>query len=154
LEKSALTAQLTNSLAENASLKEGLTAKASALETATQAMNAEFARAASAALEGSGKTFLQLAEAKLSGQQRTANGELTTKKAEIDGLIAPMKATLATLDERVRSLKKVCCKRRSSCREPCGSPNTAATGANYNSGELRSWPECWKGAIFTCRIPS
>lgn len=106
LEKSALTAQLTNSLAENASLKEGLTAKASALETATQAMNAEFARAASAALEGSGKTFLQLAEAKLSGQQRTANGELTTKKAEIDGLIAPMKAALATLDERVRSLKQ------------------------------------------------
>ncbi|HEY5328416.1 MAG TPA: DNA recombination protein RmuC [Acidobacteriaceae bacterium] len=67
---------------------------------------AEFAHAAAEVLRSNGETFLNLAESKLRRIQSDSTGELNTKKAEIEGLITPMAASLSNLTESVRSLRQ------------------------------------------------
>lgn len=97
---------LSNALAANSVLEERLANQAAALDEVKTAMRAEFEKTAKDVLKGSGETFLDLATEKLRGQSAKATGELETKKAEIDGLIGPMKTALTSLDENVRSLKQ------------------------------------------------
>jgi DNA recombination protein RmuC len=101
-----LTEELRRAERENSTLKERLNHQLDALEHAKTEMRAEFEKTAKEVLRGSGETFLNLAEAKLRGQQESATGELNTKKAEIEGLINPMATALNTLDEKVRNLKQ------------------------------------------------
>jgi DNA recombination protein RmuC len=105
-EESKLRQSLADALAANSVLEERLANQMAALRDAKTEMKADFAITAKEVLKESGNTFLELAAEKLRGQSAIATGELETKKAEIDGLIGPMKTTLTALDENVRSLKQ------------------------------------------------
>jgi DNA recombination protein RmuC len=91
---------------ENSAIKERLTAQASQHDEHRKAMLAEFEKTAQEVLRNSGQSFLNLAAEKLRTQNEKAAGELDTKKAEINGLIEPMKTALVALDENVRSLRQ------------------------------------------------
>jgi len=92
-------------LAAKTSLAE-LQGRSASDDEAKRLLKAEFAQAAVDALQSNSQTFLNLAEGKLNAVQAAASGELETKKAAIDGLIAPMANSLRSLDESVRSLKQ------------------------------------------------
>src|SRR6516162_91305 len=113
-------ANLTQQQAENASL---LSAKAAAeatleserrstkekldlLATTGEEMKAQFSALATAALENSNATFLQLARGTLEKYQSEAKSELEKREQAVETLIKPISDSLKQVDENVRELEK------------------------------------------------
>jgi DNA recombination protein RmuC len=101
-ERDTLRADL-DQVRENLALLQGRT---EAEENAKSLLKAEFASAAVEALRANSNTFLNLAESRMKEIQQATSGDLKTRKAEIDGLVAPMAKSLKDLDESVRSLRQ------------------------------------------------
>ena len=73
---------------------------------AGEEMKAQFSALATAALESSNATFLQLAKSTLEKYQSEAKGELEKREKAVETLIKPISESLMQVDENVRELEK------------------------------------------------
>src|SRR5215831_4129152 len=73
---------------------------------AGEEMKAQFHVLATAALESSNATFLQLAKGTLEKYQSEAKGELEKREKAVETLIKPISDSLKQVDENVRELEK------------------------------------------------
>ena len=73
---------------------------------AGEEMKAQFSVLATAALESSNATFLQLARGTLEKYQSEAKGELEKREKAVETLIKPISDSLMQVDENVRELEK------------------------------------------------
>ena len=73
---------------------------------AGEEMKAQFSAVATAALESSNATFLQLAKSTLEKYQSEAKGELEKREKAVETLIKPISESLMQVDENVRELEK------------------------------------------------
>jgi len=76
------------------------------IEKAQLVLTKEFKSLSGDVLRGATEQLIKTADGLIKGHNAKASGEFDTKKAEIDGLIGPMKTALTSLDENVRSLKQ------------------------------------------------
>ena len=73
---------------------------------AGEEMKAQFSALATAALESSSATFLQLAKGTLEKYQSEAKGELEKREKAVETLIKPISDSLMQVAENVRELEK------------------------------------------------
>ncbi|HEX8892813.1 MAG TPA: DNA recombination protein RmuC, partial [Terriglobales bacterium] len=73
---------------------------------AGEEMKAQFGVLATAALESSNATFLQLAKGTLEKYQSEAKGELEKREKAVETLIKPISDSLKQVDQNVRELEK------------------------------------------------
>jgi DNA recombination protein RmuC len=76
------------------------------LTLASEEMKAQFSVLATAALESSNATFLQLAKGTLEKYQSEARGELEKREKAVETLVKPISDSLKQVDENVRELEK------------------------------------------------
>jgi DNA recombination protein RmuC len=76
------------------------------LNTASAEMKAQFSALASAALESSNASFLQLARGTLEKYQSEAKNELEKRQEAVEGLVKPISDSLKQVDEHVRHLEQ------------------------------------------------
>lgn len=76
------------------------------LDAASEEMKAHFKALASAALESSNASFLQLAKGTLEKYQSEAKGELEKREKAVETLVKPISDSLKQVDEHVRELEK------------------------------------------------
>jgi DNA recombination protein RmuC len=80
-------------------------ARASAERRAHVEAESRFHALSSEALRSNNEEFLQLAKTQLEGFQREARGDLDQRKQAVEQLVAPLKESLAKVDEHVQSLE-------------------------------------------------
>jgi DNA recombination protein RmuC len=80
-------------------------ARASAERRAHAQAASEFRALSAEALRTSNQEFLQLAKTQLEGFQREARGDLDQRKQAVEQLVAPLKESLAKVDDHVQSLE-------------------------------------------------
>ena len=76
------------------------------LADASEELKAQFKALASAALESSNASFLQLAKGTLEKYQSEARGELEKREKAVETLVKPISDSLKQVDEHVRELEK------------------------------------------------
>ena len=76
------------------------------LADASEELQAQFKALASAALESSNASFLQLAKGTLEKYQSEARGELEKREKAVETLVKPISDSLKQVDEHVRELEK------------------------------------------------
>jgi DNA recombination protein RmuC len=73
---------------------------------ARAALEASFKSLSADALQSNNQSFLQLARASLAEFQQAAKGDLEKRQVAIDQLVAPVKASLEKVDEKIHALEK------------------------------------------------
>jgi DNA recombination protein RmuC len=76
------------------------------VNTASEEMKAQFSALATAALESSNASFLQLARGTLEKYQSEAKSELEKREQAVEGLVKPISDSLKQMDEHVRHLEQ------------------------------------------------
>lgn len=87
-------------------LRRGLAEQEKAFEKREEDLNKRFAELADAALGKSTETFLKRAEETLVRHREAAGQGLEKNRAELDKLIAPMRETLKTYQERLKEIEE------------------------------------------------
>ena len=80
--------------------------KLALLASASEEMKAQFSALATAALESSNATFLQIAKGTLEKYQSEAKSELEKREQAVEGLVKPISDSLKQVDEHVRHLEQ------------------------------------------------
>ena len=80
--------------------------KVKLLDDARQALENSFKSLSADALRSNNQSFLDLARASLAEFQQGAKGDLEKRQIAIDALVAPVKASLDKVDEKIASLEK------------------------------------------------
>lgn len=80
--------------------------KVKVLEEARQALENSFKSLSADALRSNNQSFLELARASLAEFQQLAKGDLDKRQVAIDALVAPVKASLDKVDEKIGALEK------------------------------------------------
>ena len=80
--------------------------KVKLLDDARQALENSFKSLSADALRSNNQSFLDLARASLSEFQQGARGDLEKRQLAIDALVAPVRASLEKVDEKISSLEK------------------------------------------------
>ena len=80
--------------------------RARLLGDAKQALENAFKSLSAEALRNNNQSFLDLAKASLAEFQQGAKGDLEKRQIAIDALVAPVKASLDKVDEKIASLEK------------------------------------------------
>jgi DNA recombination protein RmuC len=73
---------------------------------ARAALEASFKSLSADALKSNNQSFLELARESLKGFQESARGDLDKRQLAIDQLVAPVKASLEKVDEKIHALEK------------------------------------------------
>src|SRR5690606_8398165 len=73
---------------------------------ATAAFEAKFKALSADALRSNNQSFIELAKASLAEFQQGAKGDLEKRQLAIDALVAPVKASLEKVDEKIGALEK------------------------------------------------
>jgi DNA recombination protein RmuC len=81
--------------------------KLALLREAKEGMENAFKSLSSEALRQNNQSFLDLARASLSEFQQVAKGDLEKRQQAIDSLVAPVKASLDKVDEKIHALERV-----------------------------------------------
>ena len=101
-EASTLRSQLMETVQRSAVYEE----RARLLGDAKQALENAFKSLSAEALRNNNQSFLDLAKASLEQFQQGARGDLEKRQTAIDALVAPVKASLDKVDEKIASLEK------------------------------------------------
>ncbi|HSJ13386.1 MAG TPA: DNA recombination protein RmuC [Longimicrobiales bacterium] len=80
--------------------------KLALLEQAERKLADAFKAMSSDALSRNNEIFLELARATLAQQQERAQGDLSMRAKEIDGIVAPLRQSLDKVDTRIQELEK------------------------------------------------
>ena len=104
LEREAAT--LRDQLLETTRRSAGYEERARLLGDAKQALENAFKSLSAEALKSNNAAFLDLARASLGEFQQVAKGELEKREQAIDALVAPVKASLDKVDEKIGALER------------------------------------------------
>lgn len=105
-ENSALNASKASAEATLASERRNAEEKLRLLADASEELKAQFKALASAALESSNASFLQLATATLQNYQTQAAGELAQKEQAVKNLVDPIAQSLDSMNKQIQALEQ------------------------------------------------
>jgi len=104
--RAALDRDLAVERERTARIRESLDAQKAVIETSRKAFEDTFQALAAAALKGNSEQFLQLADQRWATTREQAAKDLKERRQAIETLLAPLGATLKTLESRTGDLEK------------------------------------------------